>query len=189
MENCKTCNKHLDLVKLDYSKGGCEHTDQEGFICLAFASEGTACWMVGQDENTGFCECYTRKQPEPELMHVISGTYQGQHHVSREDCAKVWSEFAEKAKLDMYGFYEGKKAGLLNGRGSITNDIFEINPYYWNDDDEEAEKPNFWYKPTDLKIYWYKYPLRDTWANQEITAESLKKVLEHCLQSLEACDE
>ena len=43
---------------------------------------------------------------------------------------------------------------------------------------------NFWYKPTNLKIYWYKYPMRSAGANQEITTEYLEAVLEDCKNSL-----
>ena len=52
--NCKLC---LDLEILDYSKGGCKHTDvPEEFICLAFMDEGKACLMRGLSRD-GKCEC------------------------------------------------------------------------------------------------------------------------------------
>lgn len=43
---------------------------------------------------------------------------------------------------------------------------------------------NFWYKPTNLKISWYKYPMRSTYANQEIGYDYLKAVLEDCKNSV-----
>ena len=60
-ECCETCRLKLRLEKLDYSKGGCHHEWQDGYICLAFHDEGIACWMVGQPPETGMCECYTPK--------------------------------------------------------------------------------------------------------------------------------
>lgn len=42
---------------------------------------------------------------------------------------------------------------------------------------------NFWYKPTNLKITWYKYPLRDSYSNQEITAEYMGYVMKKCKES------
>ena len=61
-ESCATCKRRLALQRLDYSKGGCEHTDMEGYICLAFAGEGVASWMVGIDANSEQCEVYEPKE-------------------------------------------------------------------------------------------------------------------------------
>lgn len=43
---------------------------------------------------------------------------------------------------------------------------------------------NFWYKPTNLKIYWYKYPMRSAYANQKINYNYLRAVLEDCKDSI-----
>lgn len=61
-ECCANCRRAYRLQKLDYSKGGCKHTDMEGYICMAFADEGLACWMVGENPDTGMCECYAPKK-------------------------------------------------------------------------------------------------------------------------------
>ena len=58
--NCNDCRNKYELVKLDYSKGGCIHTDMEGFCCMAFADEGQANWMVGLT-GEGQCECWSKK--------------------------------------------------------------------------------------------------------------------------------
>lgn len=60
-ECCNTCNKQLKLEKCDYSNGGCEHTDMEGFLCLAFAYEGIGCWMVGL-KGEGQCEVWSPRE-------------------------------------------------------------------------------------------------------------------------------
>lgn len=44
-------------------------------------------------------------------------------------------------------------------------------------------KPNFLYKPTGFKIMWYKYPLRDSYMNQNISLDEFKEILEHCVKS------
>lgn len=44
---------------------------------------------------------------------------------------------------------------------------------------------NFWYKPTNLKISWYKYPMRSAYSNQELDTNYLRAVLEECKHSLE----
>jgi len=53
---CSNCRYNLKLKKYDYSKGGCEHTEMEGFACMAFAPEGDAIWMVGGDPDNDLCE-------------------------------------------------------------------------------------------------------------------------------------
>ena len=58
-ECCNTCELKKKLVKLDYSQGGCIHTDYEGFACLALAFEGEVAHMVGDNPETGMCEMYS----------------------------------------------------------------------------------------------------------------------------------
>ncbi|MBW2671835.1 MAG: hypothetical protein JRD89_00285 [Deltaproteobacteria bacterium] len=45
--------------------------------------------------------------------------------------------------------------------------------------------PNFWYKPTDLKIWWYKYIGRSMSSNRGITSDEWQQVVLHVLRSLE----
>ena len=56
-ECCNTCARQMKLEKLDYSKGGCVHTMQEGYACLLFVDEGIVNWMVG-GSGEGVCEEY-----------------------------------------------------------------------------------------------------------------------------------
>lgn len=59
---CANCRLRYNLAKLDYSHGGCEHTDMEGFICMVFADEGKAEWLVGVHEETDQCECFSPRE-------------------------------------------------------------------------------------------------------------------------------
>lgn len=43
--------------------------------------------------------------------------------------------------------------------------------------------PNFWYKPMNLKISWYKYPFRDAYSNYEIDKTMLERIILHCENS------
>jgi len=62
---CHNCKLRYDLVKFDYSGKGCKHTNMNGFICMLFAhEERKATWMVGSDEYTELCECFTPKEVE-----------------------------------------------------------------------------------------------------------------------------
>lgn len=61
-ECCANCRRRYKLVKFEYFRGGCEHTDMDGYICMAFADEKEAIWMVGNDERNGMCEVFLPKE-------------------------------------------------------------------------------------------------------------------------------
>lgn len=80
-----------------------------------------------------------------------------------------------------------------------VNDVFEMHMYDWTGEctcgaGDESEnhlsncvlaRPNFWYKPTDYKLEWYKYPLRDSYANQDISRKEFAKMVLDCADSVE----
>lgn len=59
---CANCKKNYPLEKYDYSGKGCTHTPMDGHICMAFANEGNAIWMVGDDPDSWGCEVYEPKE-------------------------------------------------------------------------------------------------------------------------------
>ena len=62
----------------------------------------------------------------------------------------------------------------------------EIKQWYeenGHDPDCPTIKPNFLYKPTGFSIQWYKYPMRDAYANQDITTGEFEEILTHCRES------
>ena len=97
-------------------------------------------------------------------------------------------------------------------KGGYENDTFYIRPYNWDgisysdcncglDDELEnldlngyeqgfhskdcvAWETNFYYKPTGLKIEWYKYALRSAYSNQPIEEDVFELILEDCVKSL-----
>ena len=86
-----------------------------------------------------------------------------------------------------------KAADVCSGYGTpehggewiFENDTFIIRPYWWGKEDApEAELPNFHYKPTDFKIDWYKYAFRDSYMNQDLTAEQIKEIFAKCRESI-----
>ena len=38
--------------------------------------------------------------------------------------------------------------------------------------------PNFWYKPSDIQIQWYKYPLRDAYSNRIFTLKEFSNIVD-----------
>lgn len=49
--------------------------------------------------------------------------------------------------------------------------------------------PNFHFKPTNLRIAWYKYPLRDSYSNVKLDKQLLFNVVSQCLASLKKSEE
>jgi hypothetical protein len=59
----------------------------------------------------------------------------------------------------------------------------------WKPKDEHKEtcaliRPNFLHKPTGYSLMWYKYPLRDSYANQDLTLKQFSKIIDNCIKSL-----
>jgi hypothetical protein len=116
-----------------------------------------------------------------ELGNLMFGNSRGQFPLERGKWQDKFCELTEELALDMNEF---------------ENEVFEFFAYWWGDctcgvgEDEPCDdscnlvRPNFIYKPTGYEIQWYKYPLRDSYANQEITWESFCQVVEDCKQSL-----
>lgn len=74
-----------------------------------------------------------------------------------------------------------------NKRGGYEDDIICINPYWWGvENAPEANEPNFLYKPTGLEIRWYKYAFRDSYINQDLTADELKAVFAEATKRISA---
>lgn len=67
-ECCNTCERKMDLVKYDYSHGGCIHTDYDGFACLVYPDEHVVVHMVGVNPEIGICEMYL-----PRVKNVKNG--------------------------------------------------------------------------------------------------------------------
>ena len=44
--------------------------------------------------------------------------------------------------------------------------------------------PNFHHKASGYKLKWYKYPLRDSYANAEVTAAQFREMIDECMASL-----
>lgn len=60
-DGCHNCKYRLKPRLFDYRGKGCKHKEMKGFICLSFAHEGVATWMVGLDDDDSKCECWERK--------------------------------------------------------------------------------------------------------------------------------
>ena len=113
-----------------------------------------------------------------EIGNLLFGNSRGNYPVPRGEWQELFTDFLAYNGFDMYGYKEGAKEAFFE------NDVFSIRPYYWGDDDEIANLPNFVYKPTGYSISWYKYPLRDAYASADITEDEFGEMLEKCEESL-----
>lgn len=80
----------------------------------------------------------------------------------------------------------------------ISNEIFEIYPYYWGEctcgmeiqnkpclDSCELMRHNFYYKPLNFWIDWYKYPFRDSYMSHNLNEEEVLKIFKECKSFIE----
>lgn len=109
-----------------------------------------------------------------ELGNMMFGHSRGKYPFPDRDIVydKVWTDLLKLAHSDPHGYTNDCR--YENTRGGYEDEVFAIRPYWWGDDDsEEVDAPNFLYKPTGLEIRWYKYPFRDSYMNQELSADEV----------------
>jgi len=70
----------------------------------------------------------------------------------------------------------------------FENDVFMYHEYCWCWKDDcpwcSGDAPNFWYKPKDIRVYWYKWVGRDMTINKKIDDWDALLILIHCLDSI-----
>ena len=103
--------------------------------------------------------------------------------------APIWN-LLDRLRCDSYGKFfnaSNKKQVcppntrvMQNGFG---NDVFEIHPYYWGNDEKLEDMANFIYHPIDLEIRWYKHAGRDMYSNMEISPDMLEHICDKCIES------
>ena len=125
-----------------------------------------------------------------ELGNMLLGNSRGEFEIEdRMTWQQTLIDFLDKIiGIDYNGNFYTKDESLkkyYTKRGGFENDIFSINPYYWGNDEEIMDQPNFVYKPTGFEIQWYKYPMRDSYMNKNITIEVFVSILVKCFESLD----
>lgn len=126
-----------------------------------------------------------------ELGNLLFGNSRGEYPVDR-DWQDMFISYLYEMGFDGYGYVKDEELekylvevkGDFDKKIRFENDVFVVMPYYWGEDDKIAELPNFIYKPTCFELQWYKYPLRDSYMNQNITRDELEEILKKCKASL-----
>ena len=123
-----------------------------------------------------------------ELGNLIFGNSRGEFPIPRGKWQDAFCKFLDSIGLDSYGYVPKWASDTLKKyqkeNGGFENDIFIINPYYWGEDEDIKVLPNFVFKETGYTIDWYKYPLRDAYANQDISFEDFKNMIQKCKNSI-----
>lgn len=121
----------------------------------------------------------------PELGNLIFG------HLPKEPVVRVnrsqQGAFQELVMYDWgltgYGYPEREEDTPLaynKEDNSYRASNFIVRPYWWGDDDSPiADLPNFEIPAEDYKLWWYKYPLRDSYANKDGLMTFVER---HCLR-------
>ena len=120
-----------------------------------------------------------------EIGNLLFGNSRGNFSIDRDVFQEPFWQWLEKNRFDSYGYSERGDMIDENGDYRFENDTFVIRPYYWGDNDDIAEKPNFVFKPEDIQISWYKYPLRDAYCNVNLDIKDFERILECCENSLD----
>ena len=78
-----------------------------------------------------------------------------------------------------------------NGKGSAAHCTCEYDTKWekWASENGHDSKcpitrPNFHYKSSDYRLDWYKYPLRDSYANRTLTLPQFRKMMDTCIASI-----
>lgn len=117
-----------------------------------------------------------------EIGNLIFGNSRGEYSIDRKIYEPMFYKFLEQNGFDRYGCYINPP----EPQNYFENDTFSIMPYYWGNEPEEMEKPNFVFKPRNISIQWYKYPLRDAYCTHDISPETFLEMLRICSESLSA---
>jgi len=70
---------------------------------------------------------------------------------------------------------------------TIDNELFMMHRFCWCESEDcdwcnENDAPNFYYKPLDFQVHWYKYIGRSMKYNKEISALECADMLTKCLK-------
>lgn len=139
-----------------------------------------------------------KKELDMEFGNLMFGhsTMADMHELDRGIYQEAFCKFLDLAGFDFFGCWDREEVHKFVCKdgihvGEFDNGVFTILPYVYDfdvehtpEEEERLSLPNFSYKPNDYKMEWYKYPLRDAYANKELSLEEFVGMLNKCLDSL-----
>lgn len=128
-----------------------------------------------------------------ELGNLIFGHSRGEYQIPRTDAFES----------PMFDLMDTIQKDCSPYGTDFENDVFTMSRYWWGDcscgaDAEDMSdeyivihksdcglvRPNFFYKPTGYKLMWYKYAMRDAYANQKLTPKQFREMMDKCIESV-----
>lgn len=120
-----------------------------------------------------------------EIGNMLFGNSRGDYAVSRS-LEGLFVGALKKAGFDAHGFRHGwesdREAQTPYNEHATATHHFVIQPYVDDNLDNAVIVPNFLDRVTGLKLRWYKYPLRDSYANYDLTEEMLVPILDRLVE-------
>ena len=103
--------------------------------------------------------------------------------------AYVVQAILDKIRSEMDRLYWNKYQAEMNSPFDNTgeyyqNDTFTVRPYYWGDDKDLMNLPNFEYP--GIEVWWYKHSNRGVivYSEEPLTLDFLAKMLADCVEAL-----
>lgn len=104
-----------------------------------------------------------------EYSHYLNFDNEATHLIDRK-YQQIFCEFLMSLGFDSMGYLEKTEGFTKTPDGlGYENDNFVVRPYYWGEDDDASTYPNFTDKKNNIHIWWYKYPLRGSTSNVNLT--------------------
>lgn len=122
-----------------------------------------------------------------ELGNMVFGHSRGRFKVERGRREREFRKFLQSCGFDLLGnCIDRRDVRAIRRRGDFgyENETFILRPYYWGGNSRKMRRPNFVFKPTGYQLKWYKYPLRDSYANMNVTDEEFGSMLVKCIESV-----
>ena len=124
-----------------------------------------------------------------EIGNMLFGTSRGEYAVDRK-LEGLFLDALARAGFDRDGYRRGwesdRQAPTPYNEQATATHHFVIQPYVVDDMDNANLCPNFLDRVTGLKLRWYKYPLRDSYANYDLTEEMLVPILDRLVEECQS---
>src|SRR5690242_17897709 len=116
-----------------------------------------------------------------ELGQMVFGNPTGEHSCPHWVDALVFEILSEIERV-----FWNKNQRVWNRYEDPQIPGIEYRPYYWGDDDAEAEKPNL--KHGNVEVRWYKHPGRSSTLNVEAKHDVIIRWFESAIATIQACE-
>ena len=120
----------------------------------------------------------------PELGNLAFGHSRGDYRVPRDD---AYEDAAERLRNAVIA-HDPLAGGISSYWPTFENPTFATRPYWWGDETApEASLPNLIVKEgphAGYALSFYKYPLRDSYANKDLSGEEFTEMVAYLIRSL-----